>query len=405
MMIKLIKSMFQAITRPIQYLIISYLRYVSGSPSLTDTKHDHYVTTLVIEHSYKSVRENILYSSTHAYVFNKLGIHPVNYHVGELTLADSYQGIELSWRIFYNNKSIGRESFELKFDKRHKDLVYNSYLPYVESTTKEMTTIPEVHIYSHSFDTWETKPLEHHSTFETIAMKEELKRGLIHDLDMFVQRKDLYDRAGRPWTRSYLLYGPPGTGKTSLVVAMAKYLNFDVYDLQLSRAVECYFNPRKLLSGVMNNSILLVEDIDEGSTVLVLSKLLSSLTLGTPWGEARIVIFTTKNKDMIDPTLLSRMSMEIYMGHCCFEGFKVLASNYLGLSHVDNDEPHRLYRDIKRLIDGQVITPAQVTVELMESEDVDVVLEGLVTTLESLTSDKIDDDEDEEKHLACLRDL
>ncbi|WZZ55942.1 hypothetical protein YC2023_056049 [Brassica napus] len=341
--------MFQAITRPIQYLIISYLRYVSGSPSLTDTKHDHYVTTLVIEHSYKFVRENILYSSTHAYVFNKLGIiHPVNYHVGELTLADSYQGIELSWRIFYN-KSIGRESFELRFDKRHKDLVYNSYLPYVESTAKEMTTIPEVHIYSHSFDTWETKPLEHHSTFETIAMKEELKRGLIHDLDMFVRRKDLYDRAGRPWTRSYLLYGPPGTGKTSLVVAMAKYLNFDVYDLQLSRAVESYFNPRKLLSGVMNNSILLVEDIDEG--------------------------------------------------------FKVLASTYLGLSHVDNDEPHRLYPDIKRLIDGQVITPAQVTVELMESEDVDVVLEGLVRTLESLTSDKIDDDEDEEKHLACLRDL
>ena len=108
---------------------------------------------------------------------------------------------------------------------------------------------------------------------------------------------------------------------------------------------------------------------------------------------------------MLNPTLLSRISVDIYMGHCCFEGFKVLASTYLGLSHVDNDEPHRLYPDIKRLIDGQVITPAQVTVELMESEDVDVVLEGLVRTLESLTSDKIDDDEDEEKHLACLRDL
>ena len=77
----------------------------------------------------------------------------------------------------------------------------------------------------------------------------------------------------------------------------------------------------------------------------------------------------------------------------------------MGISHDNDDEPHRLYPDIKRLIDGQVITPAQVTVELMESEDVDVVLEGLVRTLESLTSDKIDDDEDEEKHLACLRDL
>ncbi|KAJ4904188.1 P-loop containing nucleoside triphosphate hydrolases superfamily protein [Raphanus sativus] len=392
--------MFQAITRPIQNLIIAYLRYLLGSPSLTDTKRDHHVTTLVIEHSGEFGRENVLYSATHAYVFNKLGIHSDSYHVGELTLADSYQGFELSWRIFYN-RTIGRESFELRFDKRHKDLVYNSYLPYLESKAKEMMTIPEVHIYSHSFDTWETKPLEHHSTFETIAMKEELKRDLIHDLDMFVGGKDFYDRVGSLWTRSYLLHGPPGTGKTSLVVAMAKYLNFNVYDLQLSRPVESYFDPRKMLSGVMNNSILLVEDIDEGSTVFALSKLLRSLTLGTPCGEPCIVIFTTKNKDMIDPTLLSRISMEIYMGHCCFEGFKVLASNYLGLSHVDNDEPHRLYPDIKHLIDGQVlITPALVTVELMKSDDVDEVLEGLVKTLESLTSDKID--EDEGRHLPCI---
>ncbi|KAF2597272.1 hypothetical protein F2Q68_00011464 [Brassica cretica] len=69
--------------------------------------------------------------------------------------------------------------------------------------------------------------------------------------------------------------------------------------------------------------------LNEGSTVLALLDLLHSLVLGTPWGEARIiVIFTTNNKDMLDPTLLSRISVDIYMGHCCFEGFKVLASNY-----------------------------------------------------------------------------
>ncbi|WZY76531.1 hypothetical protein YC2023_022915 [Brassica napus] len=40
----------------------------------------------------------------------KLGVHSVNYHVGELTLADSYQGIELSWRIFFDKSTTGRES-------------------------------------------------------------------------------------------------------------------------------------------------------------------------------------------------------------------------------------------------------------------------------------------------------
>lgn len=86
--------------------------------------------------------------------------------------------------------------------------------------------------------------------------------------------------------------------------------------------------------------------------------------------------------------------MKIYMGHCCFEDFKTLASNYLGISH-DNDAPHRLYPDIKRLIDGQAVTPGQVVEELMKSQDVDVALQSLVRTLEmtSIISNKIDEDD------------
>ncbi|CAN7044503.1 hypothetical protein IGI04_007988 [Brassica rapa subsp. trilocularis] len=102
---------------------------------------------------------------------------------------------------------------------------------------------------SHSFDTWETKSLENHSTFETIAM-------------------------------STILIGS-SKGKISTI---------ELRDL--------------------------VTNYNRGSTVLALSDLLRSLVLGTPWGEARIiVIFTTNNLDMLDPTLLSRISVDIYMGH------------------------------------------------------------------------------------------
>lgn len=85
--------------------------------------------------------------------------------------------------------------------------------------------------------------------------------------------------------------------------------------------------------------------------------------------------------------------MHIYMGHCSFDGFKTLASNYLGLSH-ENDDTHHLYPDIKHLIDGQVLTPAQVAEELMKDECADAALEGLVEVLKRKRSEpeKCDDE-------------
>ncbi|KAF7142414.1 hypothetical protein RHSIM_Rhsim05G0072300 [Rhododendron simsii] len=53
----------------------------------------------------------------------------------------------------------------------------------------------------------------------------------------------------------------PGTGKSSLIAAMANYLNLDVYDLELA-AMRSNFELRNLLISKANQSILVVEDID-----------------------------------------------------------------------------------------------------------------------------------------------
>lgn len=81
---------------------------------------------------------------------------------------------------------------------------------------------------------WTPVNLDHPATFETLAMDSEQKDMIAKDLDRFVQRKDYYRRVGKAWKRGYLLYGPPGTGKSSLIAAVANYLNFDVYDLELT---------------------------------------------------------------------------------------------------------------------------------------------------------------------------
>ncbi|KAL8118069.1 hypothetical protein AgCh_015828 [Apium graveolens] len=87
------------------------------------------------------------------------------------------------------------------------------------------------------------------------------KKALKDDLDLFLKRREYFKRVGRAWKRGYLLYGPPGTGKSSLVAAMANYLKFDIYDLQLTNVgSDDVF--RKLLQGIVNRSILVIEDID-----------------------------------------------------------------------------------------------------------------------------------------------
>lgn len=103
--------------------------------------------------------------------------------------------------------------------------------------------------------------LSHPATFDTLAMDLAMKKTMMEDLDLFVKRREFYREVGKAWKRGYLLYGPPGTGKSSLIAAMANYLKFDVYDLEMS-SVTSNFELRRLLVSTANRCILVVEDID-----------------------------------------------------------------------------------------------------------------------------------------------
>ncbi|KAM7269047.1 hypothetical protein ACFE04_024544 [Oxalis oulophora] len=108
---------------------------------------------------------------------------------------------------------------------------------------------------------WSSVPLDHPSTFDTMAMDPARKKDLIDDLDQFLNRREFYKRVGKAWKRGYLLYGPPGTGKSSLIAAMANYLKFDIYDMELT-SIYCNQELKRLLLGTANRSILVIEDID-----------------------------------------------------------------------------------------------------------------------------------------------
>ncbi|KAL5702331.1 hypothetical protein ACHQM5_027560 [Ranunculus cassubicifolius] len=383
--------------------------------------------TLVIE-EFEGLTPNEIYKASEIFLATKITSsvkrlrvvklprdknHSLKIHKGE-EITDIFQGIQLKWK-FISLESIKPDpddtfgpqqksetrSFELKFHKSHKDQVLESYLPYVLNTSKSLKDKNKV-VKLHTIgglggdqNGWGSINLEHPATFDTLAMDQKLKNEIIDDLQRFMKRKEFYKTVGKAWKRGYLLYGPPGTGKSSLIAAIANYLKFDVYDMELASV---YNNSmlRKFLVSTANRSILVIEDIDCSADLsssstkfqnfgpndkVTLSGLLNFIDgLWSSCGDERIIIFTTNHKDRLDPALLrpGRMDKHIHMSYCTTEGFNILAANYLG---VHKENKNKLYLEIEDQIEKSQVTPAEVAEELMKTEDVNIALGELVECL------------------------
>ncbi|KAH7570471.1 hypothetical protein JRO89_XS05G0111200 [Xanthoceras sorbifolium] len=326
-------------------------------------------------------------------------------------IVDIFQGVHVLWEMtclkteeMSKSGKFEKRVIELSFYKKDMEKVVNSYLPYVmerSDAMKEEDKVLKLYAlgpFGGDIDggSWGSTNLHHPATFDTIAMDPSLKQALIDDLDRFVKRRSFYRKVGKAWKRGYLLYGPPGTGKSSLIAAMANYLKFNIYDLELANI----FNNselRRLLVSTANRSILVIEDIDcslelqnrqharydlnERSQV-TLSGLLNFIDgLWSSCGDERIIMFTTNHKDRLDPALLrpGRMDMHIHMSYCTPSGFRILVSNYLGINS------HKLLVEIDELITEVKVTPAEIAEELMKSEDADIALEGLIKFVKKKT--------------------
>ncbi|KAK9697643.1 hypothetical protein RND81_08G050700 [Saponaria officinalis] len=325
-------------------------------------------------------------------------------------IVDFFEGVRVTWVLLSDVKRCGEvvrgfkkdgdlcemRYFELTFHHKFRDFILSRYLRYVLDEAKKIKeSTKEIKLHTVDYDHWTSINLDHPATFDKIAMNPDMKTDLIEDLDRFITRKEYYRRVGKAWKRGYLLYGPPGTGKSSIVAAMANYLKFDVYDLDL-REVLCNGELRRLLIGTASKSILVIEDIDcsiklqnrecaedgaksdNDDEKVTLSGLLNFVDgLWSTCGDERIIVFTTNHKDRLDPAFLrpGRMDVHIEMSYCTFDGFKLLATNYLGI------HDHPMYNRIEDLLRKVQVTPAQVAGELMKSDFAEDALQKLVTLL------------------------
>uniref|UniRef100_A0ACD5V0X5 Uncharacterized protein n=1 Tax=Avena sativa TaxID=4498 RepID=A0ACD5V0X5_AVESA len=328
------------------------------------------------------------------------------------SMTDLFEGVKFTWKSVAGEGPDGVDSFELSFDAEHTDMALARYVPSITAAVEQARSLNcALRIFMNEGASWRGISHHHPATFGTLAMDPPTKQAVIADIDRFLKRKEYYRRIGKAWKRGYLIYGPPGTGKSSLVAAVANYLRFNLYDLDLA---EVRYNSmlQRLLIGMPNKSILVIEDIDccftaasreDGKTPvtaeydsddcsntqqnITLSGLLNFIDgLWSTSGEERIIIFTTNYKDRLDQALLrpGRMDMHVYMGYCGWEAFKTLARNYF---LVDD---HPLFQEIQGLLAQVEVTPAQVSEMLLRSEDVDVALQGLMEFLTTKMQGEID---------------
>ncbi|KAL5721788.1 hypothetical protein ACHQM5_005389 [Ranunculus cassubicifolius] len=381
--------------------------------------------TMVIEEA-KDLDANQLYSAAEIYLRSKSFTSSRRFKLSKTKkkadyvitpekldeMTDVFEGARFKWKRMskdgkydHSGQRSKTPSFELRFHKKHKDKVLNSYLPFIINQANDIEQETRVvKLYKlgggNGDGSWNSIQLHHPVTFDKLAMDDAQKKMIMDDLDRFVKRKDFYRRVGKAWKRGYLLYGPPGTGKSSLVAAMANYLNFDIYDLELT-SLRGNSDFRRLLVSTKNQSILVVEDMDcsvdfqnpmkmmqkiavvgEGKQIdfqqMTLSGMLNFMDgLWSSCGDERIIIVTTNNKDRLNPALLrpGRMDVHIHMSYCTPCGFRLLANNYLMVTD------HPAFEEIEKLMEITNVTPAEVAETFMVSENPDVALEGLARLL------------------------
>ncbi|KAL3346798.1 hypothetical protein AABB24_025305 [Solanum stoloniferum] len=342
-------------------------------------------------------------------------------------ITDEFQGAKFSWRNYSvklsddssghrssrsNSVPMEKKSCRLTFNQRDREIVTGKYLNHIMEEGKAIQfRNRKQKIYSNNCSEdwywygkgmWRDINFEHPATFDTLAMDPKKKAEIINDLIAFSNGKDYYSKVGKAWKRGYLLYGPPGTGKSTMIAAIANYLNYDIYDLELT-SVKDNSGLKKLLMETTSKSIIVIEDIDcsidltgkrkkkkkkekettsedqeedsdsstekekestenKESGKLTLSGLLNFIDgIWSACGQERIIIFTTNHKDKLDPALIrrGRMDMHIEMSYCRYEAFKVLAKNYLNL------ETHTLFQQIQGLLEEVDMSPCDVAEHLM----------------------------------------
>jgi hypothetical protein len=254
-------------------------------------------------------------------------------HVGEVILRQ-FQDVNLLW---YKRRFIliykERENFSSATQR--ENFFINKYIikgflakKQIIDLLNEAVQISAVEYYKPSEprfkfftgDYWESKDIEEmfFKSFKNLYFFG--KDKLVEELDRFKKSEEVYRRMGIAHKKGFLIKGPPGTGKSNAASAIAIYLGYSSYYLNLS-AVKDDREIVRALSTVNGNCAIILEDIDraftgDNSQKFNIATLLNALD-GNGNVNNCVIIMTTNFADRLDPALTrsGRIDSHIEIGY------------------------------------------------------------------------------------------
>ncbi|XP_009794987.1 AAA-ATPase At2g46620-like [Nicotiana tabacum] len=311
-------------------------------------------------------------------------------------IEDEFLGARISWvnKVERFNNGVCNRSFLLRIKKKDKRRILPPYFQHIHTVSDDIEQRRrELKLFLNNGPSenpikgrWRSVPFTHPATLDTIAMDTDLKNKVKSDLDTFTKSQNYYHKMGRAWKRNYLLYGPSGTGKSSFIGAMANFLNYDVYDVDLSR-VSDDSDLKLLLLQTTNRSLIVIEDLDRLINEKLITTSFSGLLnfmdgiVNSCCGDEKIMVFTMNSKEHIDPAMLrpGRIDVHIHFPLCDFNSFRSLANNYLGVKE------HKLFPQVEEIFQsGATMSPAAIgELMMVNRSSPSRALKSVITALQS----------------------
>jgi chaperone BCS1 len=249
--------------------------------------------------------------------------------VENVSPGPGFHVIKINGRYIFIRREISKESISEKRKEEIKittigpsSVFLNSIVDEIKNVSYESNRL-SIYIYD---GRWVLRSLPFKRDLGTVIVNSIQKNRIISAFDTFVCSSKWYMDHGVPYKLGALFHGPSGTGKSSLALAIASYLDFSVYLLNIGM-IRDDSDLLTAMSSVPCKSIVIIEDVDcfsikrsfkdkdEAKNNVSLSSFLNILD-GPLMSHGQIVIMTTNHIEQLDDALIrpSRIDLCEHIG-------------------------------------------------------------------------------------------